>query len=189
MKMKMDRSTFIQAIHQKKRESKITFPDKVLAEYFINGLFDLLFASNEQKYSTLIHVENEFEKIQNNFLHLISGLVIHEEQRKSITADFFSAVPEVYNALIIDAVATFEFDPAATSVEEVLIAYPGFYATYVYRISHQLYKQGIKTLPRILSEYAHSRTGIDIHPGAVIGKSFIIDHGTGIVIGETTSIG
>lgn len=185
----MDQATFIQAIYQKKFESKITFPDKLLAEYFINGLFDLLFASNEQKYSKLVNVENEYTRVQNDFLHLISTLINHEDERKSIAANFFSAIPEMYDALIADAVATFEFDPAATSIEEVLIAYPGFYATYVYRISHQLYKQGIKTLPRILSEYAHSRTGIDIHPGAIIGKSFIIDHGTGIVIGETTSIG
>jgi len=70
-----------------------------------------------------------------------------------------------------------------------MVAYPGFYATAVYRLSHQLHVQGIKTLPRLLSEYAHSKTGIDIHPGAEIGSSFFIDHGTGIVIGETTVIG
>jgi serine O-acetyltransferase len=82
-----------------------------------------------------------------------------------------------------------KFDPAARSVEEVLVAYPGFYATAVYRLSHQLWEQGVEILPRLFTEYAHSKTGVDIHPGAHIGESFCIDHGTGIVIGETTIIG
>ena len=101
---------------------------------------------------------------------------------------FFLEIPAIYGRLIEDAEAVLEFDPAAQSLEEVMVAYPGFYATAVYRISHQLHVQGIKTLPRLLSEYAHSKTGIDIHPGAEIGSSFFIDHGTGIVIGETTVI-
>ncbi len=90
---------------------------------------------------------------------------------------------------MLDATSILEFDPAADSLEEVYLAYPGFFATYVYRISHQLWLQEVKILPRVISEYAHSKTGIDIHPGASIGKSFFIDHGTGIVIGETTIIG
>ena len=91
--------------------------------------------------------------------------------------------------MIQDAETILQFDPAAKSVEEVLVAYPGFYATAIYRLSHQLYKQGVKILPRLFTEYAHSKTGIDIHPGANIGNTFFIDHGTGIVIGETTIIG
>ena len=91
--------------------------------------------------------------------------------------------------LLKDAAAILKFDPAAESIEEVLVAYPGFYATAVYRFSHQLLYQGVNILPRVFAEYAHSKTGIDIHPGATIGKSFFIDHGTGIVIGETTIIG
>jgi serine O-acetyltransferase len=88
-----------------------------------------------------------------------------------------------------DAQAILDFDPAAQSIAEVVVAYPGFYATVVYRLSNQLWKQGVRLLPRLFSEYAHSKTGIDIHPGAAIGESFAIDHGTGIVIGETTVIG
>ncbi|MBC7868312.1 MAG: serine acetyltransferase, partial [Gloeobacteraceae cyanobacterium ES-bin-316] len=95
----------------------------------------------------------------------------------------------VYNALLKDAEAILQFDPAAESIEEVLVAYPGFYATAIYRLSNILWKQGVKILPRVFAEYAHSKTGIDIHPGAAIGSSFFIDHGTGIVIGETTIIG
>jgi serine O-acetyltransferase len=116
-------------------------------------------------------------------------LVKNEEQVKTNTTDLFEAIPLIYDQLLLDAEAIVKFDPAAHSIEEVLVAYPGFYATAIYRVAHQLHLQNIKTLPRILTEYAHSKTGIDIHPGAVIGESFFIDHGTGIVIGETTIIG
>jgi serine O-acetyltransferase len=102
---------------------------------------------------------------------------------------FFDALPALYQKLLKDAEAILQSDPAAKSIGEVMAAYPGFYATVVYRLSNQLWKQGITLLPRLFSEYAHSRTGIDIHPGAEIGEAFSIDHGTGIVIGETTTIG
>ena len=98
-------------------------------------------------------------------------------------------MPDIYSALLKDAEAIIKFDPAAESIEEVLVAYPGFYATAVYRISNYLWNKGVKILPRVFAEYAHSKTGIDIHPGAAIGQSFFIDHGTGIVVGETTVIG
>ena len=88
-----------------------------------------------------------------------------------------------------DAETIFNSDPASYSVEEIILAYPGFYAIMIYRLSHQLYLLDIPILPRMISEYAHSRTGIDINPGAQIGKCFFIDHGSGIVIGETAIIG
>ena len=91
--------------------------------------------------------------------------------------------------MLKDAQAIADFDPAANSLQEVFVAYPGFFAIAVYRWAHELHKQQAKTLPRLLTEYAHRRTGIDIHPGAVIGESFFIDHGTGIVIGETAVLG
>lgn len=91
--------------------------------------------------------------------------------------------------MIEDAESILQFDPASESLEEILVAYPGFYATAVYRLAHELYGYNIPILPRLLSEYAHNKTGIDIHPGATIGHPFFIDHGTGIVIGETTIIG
>ena len=91
--------------------------------------------------------------------------------------------------LLTDLDATFESDPAAASKEEILFAYPGLFAIFVYRVAHELYLRQIPMIPRIMSEYAHSRTGIDIHPGAQIGAHFFIDHGTGIVVGETTVIG
>ncbi len=96
---------------------------------------------------------------------------------------------DVKKSLNDDLDAAYEGDPAAKSKEEIIISYPGFYAITVYRIAHMLYEKGIPLLPRLLSEYAHGSTGIDIHPGAKIGKHFFIDHGTGVVIGETAEVG
>jgi serine O-acetyltransferase len=185
----MTEQHFIQQLFQKNRKILVRFPDKDIAENFMDDLFDLLFASHEGKYHNEQKLADQYEEIKNTFSALLFELIKDESSVKKHTEELFSAVPEIYEALLLDADAILQFDPAATSIEEVMVAYPGFYATTVYRISHQLYQQGIKTLPRLLSEYAHSKTGIDIHPGASIGKSFFIDHGTGIVIGETAHIG
>ena len=102
---------------------------------------------------------------------------------------FFGALPGVQRTLLTDIQAGFDGDPAAHSKEEIIFSYPGLFAIYVYRIAHILYKEKIPFIPRVMSEYAHGRTGIDINPGAEIGEYFFIDHGTGVVIGETTKIG
>jgi len=102
---------------------------------------------------------------------------------------FLASVPALRRVLATDVRAAYEGDPAAKSYDEIVFSYPGVFAVTVYRIAHQLVEQGIPLLPRIMTEYAHSVTGIDIHPGARIGESFFIDHGTGVVIGETTVIG
>jgi serine O-acetyltransferase len=102
---------------------------------------------------------------------------------------FMEQLPELYAWLRQDADAIYEADPAARSVDEVLLTYPGFYAIAIYRVAHALHELGIPLLPRLLTELAHQRTGVDIHPGAIIGRRFVIDHGTGVVIGETTIIG
>jgi serine O-acetyltransferase len=114
---------------------------------------------------------------------------ILEEPANDLSGKFFSVVPEIYESLIKDAQLFVDFDPAARSRESVILYYPGFYAISIYRLSHKLFELNIPYLPRIISEYAHSKTGIDIHPGAIIGEHFFIDHGTGIVVGETTIIG
>lgn len=103
--------------------------------------------------------------------------------------DLLGRIPEVRRRLADDVQAGYDGDPAAKSTDEVIFAYPAIYAISVFRIAHELTRIGVPLLPRIMTEYAHSRTGIDIHPGADIGKGFFIDHGTGVVIGETTSIG
>ncbi len=103
--------------------------------------------------------------------------------------DFFSRIPEAFEQLAEDAAAIVKFDPAASCVEEIVLCYPGYYAITVYRMAHILYELKVPVLPRIMAEYAHEKTGIDIHPGAKIASPFFIDHGTGIVIGETARIG
>jgi len=105
------------------------------------------------------------------------------------TNRFFESLVAIHSDLLSDLEAILDFDPAAKSRAEVLLAYPGFYAIFVYRIANYLWVHKVNVLPRVLSELAHSKTGIDIHPGANIGKRFFIDHGTGIVIGETAKIG
>ena len=106
-----------------------------------------------------------------------------------VADDFLAAIPGIYSLLLKDIEALYEGDPAATSREEVIVAYPGFFAIVVYRIAHVLYEMRVPIIPRIMTEFVHQKTGIDIHAGAKIGEYFFIDHGTGIVIGETTVIG
>ncbi len=108
---------------------------------------------------------------------------------ETLALEFLGHLPEIKRLLIGDANAIYEGDPAAQSCEEVLICYPGFYAVSIHRLAHAMYRMNIPLLPRIMSEYAHEKTGIDIHPGATIGERFCIDHGTGIVIGETAKLG
>ena len=111
------------------------------------------------------------------------------ERAEEVCEEFFKRLPHVQQMLLKDVQAGFDGDPAAKSREDVVISYPGLFAIFVYRIAHELYTQDVPFLPRIMTEYAHSRTGIDINSGAQIGEYFFIDHGTGVVIGETTEIG
>jgi len=106
-----------------------------------------------------------------------------------LTAEYLDELPEIRRLLDLDVKAAYEGDPAATNREEIILSYPGFAAISVHRLAHPLYRLGVPLLPRMMSEWAHQRTGVDVHPGAAIGPSFFIDHGTGVVIGETTRIG
>lgn len=112
-----------------------------------------------------------------------------EERGQEDAIRFMQELPRLRSALAKDVRAAFEGDPAAKSYDEIIFSYPGLFAVTIYRLAHQLVHQYVPLMPRIMSEYAHSQTGIDIHPGAHIGESFFIDHGTGVVIGETTEIG
>ncbi len=115
---------------------------------------------------------------------------VHCDEQGRLTAmEFIEMLPQLREQLALDVRAALAGDPAASSYDEIIFSYPGLLAITVYRIAHQLVHQGVPLLPRIMSEYAHSLTGIDIHPGAHIGGSFFIDHGTGVVIGQTTEIG
>ncbi len=108
---------------------------------------------------------------------------------ESITYEILDLLPEIKEKLLKDVIALYEGDPAAKSPEEVILSYPGFYAISVYRLAHEFYIRGIPYISRLMTEFAHEKTGIDIHAGATVGEYFFIDHGTGIVIGETTTIG
>ena len=124
------------------------------------------------------------------------ALLYHGEEPEEAAAHadrtacgFFEQLPEIQRLLLTDVQAGFDGDPAAKSKEEIIFSYPGLFAIYVYRLAHVLYKEEIPFIPRVMSEYAHGRTGIDINPGATIGEYFFIDPGTGVVVGETTEIG
>jgi len=110
-------------------------------------------------------------------------------QAGEVVTAFFERLPEVMGLIAADVEAAYEGDPAATCLEEVVLAYPGVKAVFTYRIAHLLHSLGVPLVPRIMTEFAHNETGVDIHPGATIGREFFIDHGTGVVIGETTVIG
>ncbi len=112
-----------------------------------------------------------------------------ESQAEDLTLQFIRRLPRIQNLLFKDVEAELAGDPAANSREEIIFSYPGIFAIFVYRIAHELYQLNVPYIPRIMTEYAHGKTGIDINPGAEIGEYFFIDHGTGIVIGETTRIG
>jgi serine O-acetyltransferase len=112
-----------------------------------------------------------------------------EEKGQATAIEFLKELPRLRTMLSNDVRAALEGDPATKSTDEIIFSYPGLLAITVYRMAHQLFEQGIPLMPRIMTEYAHNKTGIDIHPGARIGESFFIDHGTGVVIGETTVIG
>ncbi|WKN29724.1 serine acetyltransferase [Porifericola rhodea] len=120
---------------------------------------------------------------------LYSNLVNNNHNADEIANAFFQAVPELYEKLLKDIEAMFAGDPAAQSRDEIIRTYPGFYAIAAYRIANKLSALGVKSIPRLITEHAHSKTSIDIHPHATIGEHFCIDHGTGVVIGETTVIG
>ncbi|WP_027372384.1 MULTISPECIES: serine O-acetyltransferase EpsC [Chryseobacterium] len=177
----------IERIHRSKQNNIHGFFDKIKTKKWVKDLYETLFLP--QKDHSEDQLKKNFETLHNTLFELTHVVTGNQKLAETHTQKFFASLPELYDLLVLDAQSIMEFDPAADSLEEVYLAYPGFFATYVYRISHQLWKQEVKILPRVISEYAHSKTGIDIHPGAEIGKSFFIDHGTGIVIGETTIIG
>ncbi len=158
-------------------------------------LFPEFFAAAESQDNAERFVNDKLENIykklneQMRKAYSFSGDIAPDKKAEEITQKFIAQLPALRNTLFTDLQATFEGDPAAKSKEEIIFSYPGFFAICVYRIAHALHKEGVPFIPRMLTEYAHGKTGIDIHPGAEIDEYFFIDHGTGVVIGETTKIG
>ena len=116
-------------------------------------------------------------------LHDMLSIVVPEEEPQGVVRAFFESLPDIAETLETDIQAAYDGDPAARSKDEIMLAYPAFEAISIFRLAHRLYELGVPLLPRMMTEYAHQNTGIDIHPGATVGKYFFIDHGTGVVIG------
>ncbi len=165
-------------------------PSMIESHQFVEDLIFLLFPIKENKNISQREIAIKLERMKLRLKELLIPLEKDLKKKpESLVNDFFLQLPSTYKMLLDDAEAFLKSDPAASCVEEIILCYPGFYALTVYRISHILYLLKIPVLPRVISEYAHGKTGIDIHPGATIGEKFFIDHGTGIVIGETAKVG
>lgn len=184
-KNKVNMQYLLRQIHDEFRTEMRDVPSKRRAQEWINGLVDFLFPlSSEDLFNDL-----DIRKLELQLRELLQHLEPAIYSSDEIVKSFFDNIPVIFRELQNDAQTILAFDPAAHCIEEVMAAYPGFYAIAAYRFSHELYKMRIPILPRLISEHAHSATGIDIHPGAQIGSGFFIDHGTGVVIGETSVLG
>ena len=160
--------------------------DKKEMEEVVERLYHLMFPISSQ-----LNIESVHSELRSIASVLLCTLTQLKEEKKAneIVEKFFEDLPEIQRRLTKDAHCYLANDPAAKSLEEVILTYPGFFALSVHRIAHKLHELGVQLIPRLFSEYAHSKVGIDIHPGAKIGKNLFLDHATGIVIGETTVVG
>ncbi len=180
---------FLQQLYDERSNAKLVFAEKESATAFVDDLFDFLFAPRVGINEDIEHFKNIYTGLKSHLTTLVYDVNKDGDAAQRISDTFFQQLPFIYGLLLKDAKVIAQQDPAAESIEEVFLTYPGFFAISVYRIAHALWLEQVKVLPRIFTEYAHSKTGIDIHPGATIGESFFIDHGTGIVIGETAVVG
>lgn len=162
------------------------FPDKKIIIHIVKELKAVLFPRQYPPHGTSI---KKLKKMLRKQLFIALECCGRAGETDKICEDFCGSIDDVRQLLLLDAQAAFEGDPAAYSIDEVILTYPGFFAIYIHRLANRLYKAAVPYIPRFMSEYAHSKTGIDINPGAEIGEYFCIDHGTGIVIGETAVIG
>ncbi|NBB75869.1 MAG: serine acetyltransferase [Bacteroidetes bacterium] len=158
---------------------------------FFEELLQLLFPElATERHKDVVAIEDTFERKRSELRTILDhNKECLKSQVPGLENQFFEELPEIRRMLLQDIDAIYRGDPAAKSRSEVIRTYPGFYAISAHRIAHELVKMGVLLIPRIISEHAHRQTGIDIHPAASIGENFCIDHGTGVVIGETTEIG
>ena len=165
-------------------------PSPVEVATFFTNLLGVLFADFTQlSFASERDLQNHLTALRNELDRILQLNPQKDEDTHGIADRFFNELPVLSHKIELDITATFEGDPAAKSRSEVVRTYPGFFAIAAYRIAHELHRLGVLEIPRIITEHAHSKTGIDIHPAARIGLHFCIDHGTGIVIGETAVIG
>lgn len=166
-------------------------PTKSSIIHFFNELLGVLFPDfSSHSVKTEEQLAKILDDLQGKLRNILSrNISLEGDTKEEVIQAFFEALPTLYERLEKDIAAMFAGDPAASNKAEIIRSYPGFYAIASYRLAHELALLGVKNIPRIITEHAHSKTGIDIHPNAIIGEHFCIDHGTGIVIGETTIIG
>lgn len=177
-------------LYKKQLEVQDMPSNERIAEWAVQLLHLLFPERNSKSLKSVEEIKLAFDRSQAELLEiLLKTKACFTCDIPQITVQFFVEVPAIYERMLTDAQAIMDGDPAARSLREVIRTYPGFTAICIYRIAHQLWMSGIPLIPRILTEYAHSKTGIDIHPGAKIGEYLYIDHGTGLVIGETCIIG
>src|SRR5664279_5498509 len=181
---------FLNQLLSRQQQREIVPGNDIIAEWAM-GLIGLLYPElSMSSYSSTTALEEEYKKLETDLVIILNATRACKDcNNEEIAQTFFERVPHLYRILNTDIHSLLTGDPAARIEFEVIRAYPGFFALCFYRIAHELLILNVPILPRILTEHAHSRTGIDIHPGAVIGDHFFIDHGTGIVIGETALIG
>ena len=177
-----------QAIFEANFSGERIFLNKKKVKYWITECCNWLFC-NQKEYADFTFFISKESELKAVLTELILEEDFSEFKSQQLVEKFFKNVTVLHKKLLEDLEAVLEFDPAAKSKSEVLLAYPGFFAITVYRIANELWLNNSYILSRLIAEYAHSKTGIDIHPGASIGERFFIDHGTGVVIGETTNIG
>lgn len=181
---------FYQVIFEKQQKLEAVPSNEIIASWAQELIHALYPEKAEHLYQTAEELQDKFDTLEKQLARILNATkACSNDDNKEKANHFFNSLPDLYRVLNTDIEAIYQGDPAAISKFEVVRAYPGFYAICLYRIAHALLQLDIPLLPRILTEYAHSRTGIDIHPAAEIGEYFCIDHGTGIVIGETCVIG
>lgn len=185
----MDTSFYRKLFEEHQNAGICPSPEKV--DIFFNRLLGFLFPQySDETYASVDELRDFGHSLQKELCSIIARCSdCMEKNREEAARDFMQALPGLKDQLERDIQATYAGDPAAKTHMEVIRTYPGFYAIASYRIAHYLHQQGYLLLARMITENAHSRTGVDIHPGARIGSHFCIDHGTGVVIGETTRIG
>jgi serine O-acetyltransferase len=183
-------ATFLAQLAREREEYALPPRLRELGERFVHRAMELLFPHFAAEVGCRAGaVADELAALRHLLTDALRMPEAHCSHPDAVVQRFIAALPEIRAALLLDAQAICDGDPAAHSIDEVILAYPGFFATAVYRLAHQLQGCEVPLVPRVLTEIAHRDTGIDIHPSAVIGPSFAIDHGTGIVIGETAILG
>ena len=175
----MDQNAIAKKINEHKKQPNLRYALKENVEKFTDRLFYTLFDIDTPVEENLEILKKEFDTL----VKLACWDVVKPCEK--VWGNYLVKLPKILESLNLDAQAIVNCDPASLSLEEVYLAYPGFYAIAIYRLAHELYLEGFPLVPRLMTEYAHRQTGVDINPGAQIGKSFFIDHATGVVIGET----